>query len=221
MLIHDAAAATSREVTPEGFLRVRPASAEPVCTTTVRPSSARLRVSGRTTRCGSIARRRGVRRRRMDSFAPKPVTDGHPTEMVDARNWRRYAIGHSGPVAVRDGDHLAADLLITDAAAARASPGPQLSNGYFADFVFAPGMTPDGEANDAMQRNIRGNHFALVEAGRCGDACRIGDAAGPIAGEGADDRDSRRRRASIAATSAEAIDGCAGGSRLVTARSRR
>ena len=114
----------------------------------------------------------------MASFRSKPVTDDHPPEMVDAGNWKRYAIGHCGHEVVREGEHLVTDLLIGDAAGAeRALAGAELSNGYLADFDFTKGETPAGEPYDAVQRSIRGNHVALVETGRCGGSCRIGDTA--------------------------------------------
>lgn len=177
MFIRDAAAATSHDVTPEGFLRVR----------------ARIGRAGlhdyRAEELGNPAGFRPGQTVRvyrppeevfdpasMASFQAKPVTDDHPPQMVDARNWKRYAIGHSGQAVSRDGDHLATDLLIADAeAAGRALGGAELSNGYHADFVFGAGTTPDGDPFDAVQRNIRGNHIALVDAGRCGGSCRIGD----------------------------------------------
>ena len=179
MLIHDSAAATSRTLTPEGFLRVRARIAR---------SGVHLYRAGELGVPDGFAPDGDVRVYRppdqvfepdaMASFAGKPVTDRHPPLMVDARNWKRYAIGHSGPEVTREGDHLAADLLITDAdAVARAEGGAQLSNGYYADFDFAPGLTPEGEPYDAVQSNIRGNHIALVDAGRCGESCRIGDVA--------------------------------------------
>ena len=122
------------------------------------------------------------------SFEQKPVTLDHPPTMVDARNWSRFAVGYSGPGIARDGDHVAADLTITDAAAVeRALAGAELSNGYWADFVFEPGATPDGEAFDAVQRNIRGNHIAIVDTGRCGSTCRIdGDVADRAAQDACD-----------------------------------
>ncbi len=106
------------------------------------------------------------------SFAGKPVTLDHPPAMVDSGNWKSFAVGHSGAAVARDGDHLATDLVITDApAVAKAEQGSELSNGYWADFDFTPGLTPDGEPYDAVQRNIRGNHIALVDQGRCGPSC--------------------------------------------------
>ena len=66
----------------------------------------------------------------------------------------------------------------------RVEAGAQLSNGYLADFDFTPGTSPEGEAYDATQSNIRGNHIALVEAGRCGESCRISDGLVPDCGCG-------------------------------------
>lgn len=43
----------------------------------------------------------------------------------------------------------------------------ELSAGYKCDFDLTPGVF-NGEAYDAVQRNIRGNHLALVSEGRCG-----------------------------------------------------
>lgn len=181
MLIHDTATAAARTRTPEGFLKVR----------------ARIARTGihlyRAGELGApeVADRDGAVRvypppeavfdpDAMASFALRPVTDEHPPAMVDAGNWKRYAVGQSGSAVERDGDHLVTDLLITDAeAVTRAEAGAELSNGYLADFDFTPGTTPDGESYDAVQSNIRGNHIALVSAGRCGTSCRVGDA--PVA----------------------------------------
>ena len=175
MLVHDRATPLARRRTPEGFLEVR----------------ARIGRAGlHDYRAGEIGGPPGARPdapvrvyrppdevfdpASLSSFAGKPVTQGHPATMVDSANWRVHAVGHSGQGVVRDGDHVAADLLVTDAAAvAVAEAGSELSNGYWADFDFTPGTTPEGEPYDALQRNIRGNHIALVDRGRCGPSCAL------------------------------------------------
>jgi hypothetical protein len=53
----------------------------------------------------------------------------------------------------------------------------ELSNGYRSTIDFTPGITPSGERYDAVQKEIRGNHVAVVAKGRAGPECRIGDAA--------------------------------------------
>lgn len=187
MLIHDRATPLQRRRTPEGFLEMRARvgraglhdyRAGEIGGPPGLPAEAPVRVYRPPAEVFDPAS--------MASFAGKPVTLGHPPAMVDSGTWRDVAVGHSGQGVVRDGDHVAADLVVTDAAAvARAEGGSELSNGYWADFDFTPGLTPEGEPYDALQRNIRGNHIALVDRGRCGPSCALpaeggtGDAAAP------------------------------------------
>lgn len=110
------------------------------------------------------------------SFLAKPITDNHPTEAVTADNWRGHARG-TVMGAVRDGEHLAFDLVLMDAGLIDAvkSGKRELSNGYTCDLSIESGTTPDGQTYDAVQRGIRGNHVAVVQRGRAGSACRISD----------------------------------------------
>lgn len=110
------------------------------------------------------------------SFDAKPVTDNHPEQFVDAENWTKLSRGFARKVQ-RDGDYLVAELIVTDKALITlVEKGKvQISNGYTADYDWTPGTTHDGHAYDAQQKNIRGNHVAIVDAARCGPACRVGD----------------------------------------------
>jgi hypothetical protein len=113
------------------------------------------------------------------SFMLKPITDDHPSQAVTADNWKQHARGVAAG-AMRDGDFLAFDLVLMDSAAIAAvdSGKRELSNGYTSELTIAKdGKHPDGTVCDAWQSNIRGNHVALVRAGRAGPECRIGDAA--------------------------------------------
>lgn len=112
------------------------------------------------------------------SFIGKPVTDDHPTQAVTADNWRQHARG-TVMGAIRDGDYLAFDLLLTDAdAIAKVDSGKrELSNGYAASLEFGDFAAPDGTKCVARQTSIQGNHVALVDRGRAGPECRISDAA--------------------------------------------
>jgi len=112
----------------------------------------------------------------MASFDGLPITDDHPGESVNADNWNQYAVGFVRNPR-RDGDYLVCDLCITrrDAIDKIKSGKVKLSAGYGADYVDKPGTTADGQPYDAMQANIRGNHVAIVDAGRCGPACRVSD----------------------------------------------
>lgn len=111
------------------------------------------------------------------SFIGKPVTDDHPTEAVTSENWREHARG-TVMGAIRDGEYLAFDLLLTDAAAiSKVEKGKrELSNGYSADLEFGSFTAADGTVCQARQTSIAGNHVALVDKGRAGAACAIKDA---------------------------------------------
>jgi hypothetical protein len=116
----------------------------------------------------------------MRSFESKPVTVEHPEESVTADNWRQYAVGEVRDVQ-RSGDLMAGTVLLKDASAIEAmqSGKVELSNGYSFNLDMTPGTTHDGQPYDGVQRNIRGNHVALVDAARCGSACRIADSQNP------------------------------------------
>lgn len=109
----------------------------------------------------------------LESLGAIPVTIGHPGA-VDASNWRRHAVGHVSdtPASKRqDGptSWLETALVISDAdALSRVASGDlvEVSMGYTADVVPESGVAPDGQRYDAVQRNIRFNHLALLESGR-------------------------------------------------------
>ncbi len=110
-------------------------------------------------------------------YSHAPVTMGHPTEFVTSDNWASLAKGEVSTEAEwRDGK-LRLPLIVKDAAAiASVEAGTrELSAGYTCSLEFADGVTPEGEQYDAIQRNIRINHLAIVPAGRAGSECRIGD----------------------------------------------
>jgi hypothetical protein len=110
------------------------------------------------------------------SFIGKPITDNHPREAVTAANWRDHARG-TIMGAMRDGEYLAFDLLLTDQAAIdKVGAGKrELSNGYSAELEFGDFKAADGTVCQARQTRITGNHVALVDAGRAGPDCRIKD----------------------------------------------
>lgn len=118
----------------------------------------------------------------LKSFSLLPVTDDHPPVMLDAGNTKDFQRGHLGDDVRRDGDFVRASMLVTDAdLIAKMEAGKhQLSCGYECELEMKAG-TWNGQKYDAIQRNIRGNHVAVVEQGRAGAACSArmdsGDAA--------------------------------------------
>jgi hypothetical protein len=104
----------------------------------------------------------------------KPVVDNHPTGDVTPENWRALSCGHalnprrgSGD----DSDILLGDLLITCPNMikdVRENGKREISLGYDAEY-------DELEPGKGRQRDIVINHIALVDKGRCGPRCSIGD----------------------------------------------
>jgi hypothetical protein len=113
----------------------------------------------------------------MSSYGFKPVTINHPSQGVTADSWKDLAVGVVGGDVVRDGGFVKVPLALMDAKAIKAVQDGtrEISMGYVCDLAFEDGVTPDGEPYQAVQRDIRINHLALVPKGRAGPHCRIGD----------------------------------------------
>ena len=111
------------------------------------------------------------------SYGFKPVTVGHPAKGVTADSWKDLAVGIVGGDVVRDGGFVKVPLALMDAAAIKSVQDGlrEISMGYVCDLAFEDGKTPEGEAYQAVQRDIRINHLALVPKGRAGPHCRVGD----------------------------------------------
>lgn len=131
----------------------------------------------------------------LQSFSHAPVTIDHPTEMVDAGNWRTLSVGEVSTAAKKDGEWVMLPLILKDASAIDAvtSGKRQLSAGYVCKLDMTPGVTPEGEAYDGRQTDIKINHLALVDRARAGFEARIGDGAAqwgvsPVTTQTADER---------------------------------
>lgn len=111
----------------------------------------------------------------LESFAMTPVTNEHPPELITSKNAKRYAVGAVGENVKRDEDHVRAKLTVYDAdTIAQMEAGKaSLSCGYEVDVDETPGEHPLYGRYDCIQRNVRGNHVAIVEKGRAGDAARV------------------------------------------------
>lgn len=105
----------------------------------------------------------------MASFEGKIVTDNHPPDNLLPETAGAYSRGHVQNVR-REGDKLVADLHITDASLISDIENGvkrEVSCGYTCIYV------PDG--NGYRQTQIRGNHVAVVPAGRAGHEVAIKD----------------------------------------------
>ena len=125
----------------------------------------------------------------LNSMKLKPVTLNHPTELVTSENADRLQVGSLGDnpswtkewhdrnwQEVTDGINCAIDMVITkkDAIDAVLNGKQALSMGYACDLEAAqPGAAWCGIEYDFIQRNIRYNHCAIVDAARAGDNAKI------------------------------------------------
>lgn len=162
----------TREVTPEGYLLCRDVAI--ACTGSLLYGEGEVPV---TADAGLIVITRGdddlFRPETIASFEGKPITDDHPDDWVTPDNWKELSKGTAQNVRRGEGieDHLLiADLLVQDKDAIEAVQGGkvQISLGYDADYT-------EVSKGKGTQSNIIGNHVALVDNGRCGSRCSIGD----------------------------------------------
>lgn len=126
------------------------------------------------------------------SFEGKPVTDDHPDDWVSPENHKSLSNGTAHDVRRGDGiesDYLLADLLITnkDTIDAVMDGKVEISLGYDADYT-------EISVGKGVQTNIFGNHIALVDKGRCGSRCSIGDSFMPKQNKGWLDRLRKAKR---------------------------
>ncbi|WP_334421031.1 DUF2213 domain-containing protein [Acinetobacter soli] len=163
----------TRETTPEGYLLCRDVPVARIGT--LMYGEGEVPVTADST--GLILIQRGedvlFDPKTIASFEGKPVTDDHPDDWVTPENWKELSKGFGKDVRRGDGhlsDFLVADLLITDKKTIQAvmDGKVEISLGYDADYI-------EISKGKGMQSNIMGNHFALVEKGRCGSRCSIGD----------------------------------------------
>ncbi len=107
------------------------------------------------------------------SFIGKPIVVGHPASgIVNSDTAKDLAIGTILSCGYRkDETNIACDIVIHNPKAIGDKRG--LSLGYRVDIEETSGTTPDGQQYDAIQRNIRINHLAVVERARAGAKARL------------------------------------------------
>ncbi len=106
------------------------------------------------------------------SYVGKPVIVTHDAGYVTKDNVTDEEIGTILEPGYRDGDKVRAKIVIHDVDSMKESGLKELSLGYNLDIDNTPGEY-QGEHYDAVQRNIRINHLALVAEARAGDSARL------------------------------------------------
>jgi uncharacterized protein len=110
------------------------------------------------------------------SFAAKAITLEHPPILLDSTNTKDYQIGFSGTEVVYDDGFVRAVMTITDKDAIERimrGDAKEVSAGYRVNYDATPGVTDSGENYDGIQKEINGNHIAVVRRGRAGPQVKL------------------------------------------------
>ena len=108
----------------------------------------------------------------LESYKGKPIIVTHDAGLIDKNNVHDEAIGTILSEGYQDGDDVRAEIVIHDTDEMRECRLKELSLGYNLDLDETPGEW-NGEPYDAIQRNIRINHLALVREARAGEQARL------------------------------------------------
>lgn len=108
----------------------------------------------------------------LKSYKGKPVIVTHDAGLVTKDNVSQEQIGTILTDGYRSGDDVRAEIIIHDTDEMKRSGLKELSLGYNLDLEETPGVW-NGQPYDAIQRNIRINHLALVREARAGDQARL------------------------------------------------
>ena len=165
---YDVAPIDKYELTPEGYLRAW-------------ATIARTGVQMYTDADGSIRREyrpegEVASPESLASFAGKAITLEHPSVLLDSTNTKDYQIGFSGTEVVYDNGFVRAVMTITDDEAIKRimrGDAKEVSAGYRVNYEATPGVTDSGENYDGIQKEISGNHIAVVRRGRAGPQVKL------------------------------------------------
>lgn len=113
----------------------------------------------------------------LDTYINSIVTDNHPNEFVTTDNIKDLGKGSTSSIEVfeKDGiDYIKAKMTITDKNLINKimNGKVEISAGYSQDLIKEKGEF-QGKAYDYKQTNIKINHVAIVDKGRCGDKCKV------------------------------------------------
>ena len=108
----------------------------------------------------------------LESYRGRPIVITHDAGLINKDNVAKNQIGTILSDGYRDGENVRAEIVIHNTDAMKDSRMKELSLGYNLDLEETPGEW-NGQHYDAIQRNIRINHLALVEEARAGDKARL------------------------------------------------
>mgnify|MGYP006271166371 CR=1 FL=1 len=106
----------------------------------------------------------------LTKWASQPVTNEHPSELVNAENSKKYQVGITDSTVFLEDNYVRGVIIVTDAEAVRSierGDTREISTGYKCRVINEPG-TWNGQHYDAIQVDIEPNHIALTRKGRAG-----------------------------------------------------
>ena len=106
------------------------------------------------------------------SYEGKPIIITHNAGEITKENVEEKIIGTILSKAYQDGDNVRAKIVIHDTDKMKQSGLRELSLGYGLTLDETPGEW-NGHPYDAIQRDIKINHLALVSAARAGEQARL------------------------------------------------
>lgn len=106
------------------------------------------------------------------SYKGKPIVITHDAGLITSENVAENQIGTIISEGEQSGNDVRAEIVIHDTDALKECRFKELSLGYNLDLEEEPGVW-NGQKYDAIQRNIRVNHLAVVREARAGDQARL------------------------------------------------
>ena len=145
---YDFAPITGSETTPEGYLRVWSRAARSGTQLYRRADSSQVREYRPPEEVSNPDS--------LSTFGMKPTTWGHPPVLLDSANTKKFQVGYSGSQVRYNDGFVEVAVVVTDAESIEKIKGCYrgMSAGYRVDFDPTPGITPEGEEYDGVQRNI-------------------------------------------------------------------
>lgn len=108
----------------------------------------------------------------LKSYRGKPIIITHEAGLITKENVGDEEIGTIMSEGYRSGEDVRAEIIIHDTNKMKSTGLKELSLGYNLDLEETPGVW-NGQKYDAIQRNIRINHLALVQEARAGERARL------------------------------------------------
>lgn len=107
-----------------------------------------------------------------DTFKLKPIVEDHEWLGREGSNARDYQEGTTGEKVFMDGDYLMIDLQFNNLDTIQKIQNDEKKE-LSASYENTLEKAPNGADYDFVARDIRANHIALVEKGRCGSDVKV------------------------------------------------